>query len=344
MPLSVRRQQGLLLLILFIGSVFGRVEAGSLSERMAAIEEEEDLRLGVYLKRMDSGETVSHRGGRPWYLASTIKIPLAVAILQKVDDGALSLTQELTLKESDYVDGSGDLQNAAPGSQYTVDDLNFRSVAHSDSTATDMLIRLLGEEALNRQITERMVAEGFGPITTILQVRYEAYGEIHPRASELSNLDFIDLKNAGALPNRFTGFLEKLKLDADDVRANSVAEAFERYYQTDLNAGSLSAMGLLLERIAKGELLSDQNNERLLNYMRAVNTGDHRIKAGLPENVDFAHKTGTQIGRSCNVGIINPQPASEAIVIAVCAEGYTSLMNAERAFSKVGKAVSEHWL
>lgn len=335
-----------LLAITFSSMAAAEPEAGwseALAAEIAEIDEAMPGQLGVYIRRFsdgESGEVVRHRTDRDWYLASTIKIPLAIALMQKVEAGELSLDDELELAESDFVDGAGDLLWQEPGSRYTLDELNTRSIRDSDSTATDMLIRLLSEDGLNQQIREAMVSEGFGPVTTIVQVRFDAFGEIHPDVENLTNLDFIELRSAGGVEQRYQHLLEKLQIDKSEAKVQSAHEAFERYYARGINAGSLEAFGRMLERLVQGELLNEAHTSRLLDIMESVNTGDRRIKAGLPDGAGFAHKTGTQIARACNVGIINPRDEEQAVVVAACAEGYGELSEAERAFAAVGEALT----
>lgn len=295
--------------------------------------------LGVYVKHLGDERSVRHRFDRDWYLASTIKIPLAIAVMQLAEAGELSLDEELILKESDYVDGTGALLWVDPGARYTLAELVGHSTENSDSTATDMLIRTIGEERFNRRIREHMAAEGFGRITPILQVRHDAFAEIHPDARNLTNMDFIDLKTADSLEERFTRVLDKLGIGRDQARAGSIREAFERYYRRGLNAGRLDAMGRLLEDLVRGELLNEHHTEKLLEHMVKVTTGDDRIKAGLPGDTVFAHKTGTQIARACNVGVIHPYRETDAVVVAACAEGFDRITEAERAFASLGRAL-----
>lgn len=297
-------------------------------------------RFGVYIKHLGNGGEVRHRTDRDWYIASTIKIPLAIAVLQKVEQGELSLQQVLVLAESDFVDGSGELLWHKPGERLTLFELVERSVRDSDSTATDMLIRLLGEEAFNQQVRDAIVAEGFGPITTILQVRYDAYGEFHPDAEKLTNLDFIELRNENDLEARCGRMLEMLAVAPQDATSGSCADAFERYYAKGFNSANLEAFGLLLERFRARGLLNEEHTKMLLQIMLGVTTGDQRIKAGLPEGVLFAHKTGTQIARSCNVGILNPQLEQDAVIVVACAEGYANLGEAELAYQELGQALA----
>ena len=260
--------------------------------------------------------------------------------MQRAENEGLDLQQKLTLRASDYVDGSGDLLWVDPGAQYSLEELNRRSIEDSDSTATDMLVRFLGEKALNEQ-TKKMVPEGLGPITTILQVRYDAYSEIHPGVSRLSNRDFIDLKTTATYQGRYDMLLEKLSLTPADAKAEGIREAFERYYERGINSGSLESFGRLLEQLVGGELLNEAHTEQLLGYLSEITTGDDRIAGGMPKGVRFAHKTGTQVARSCDIGVLNPQTPANAVIVAVCAKDYATLKEAETAYQSVGKALQK---
>lgn len=315
--------------------------AEALERRFAEIERDMTGRLGVYVLHSGQGWSASHRGDRDWYLASTIKLPLAIALLQQAENGEWSLDEQLELAESDFVDGSGELLWREPGERFSLDELNRRSLRDSDSTATDMLIRRLGEDRFNQLVAGFAGDEAFGPITTILQVRHDAWSEVHPDAAKLSNLDFIDLSTEQDADRRHGRVLEMLRIKADQADARTTREAFERYYERGYNHGNLADFATLLDQLVKGRLLSNRSRERLFDIMESVNTGDQRIKAGLPEGTPFAHKTGTQIERACNIGIIHPRTPEKAIVVAACAERFGDLAEAERAFRRVGQALSE---
>lgn len=312
----------------------------SLEERIAAIDEELAGDFGAYVKRLESGEEWAHRAERPWYQASTVKVPVAIVVLQMVEEGRLSLDDTLTLQASDFVDGAGELLWRDPGTEYTIRELLVRSLTQSDSTATDMLIRLVGEAELNRRLQGGMDAQGFERITTILQVRFDAYGEIHPEVEELSNLDFVRLNQVPLGQERYEAFLDKLPNGGDGARVERLDDAFERYYERRLNSATLNGFGDLLERLHRGDLLSTEHTEWLLGTMQDIETGDDRIVAGLPRGVDFAHKTGTQVARACNVGVAEPR-TEEATVVVACAERYESLGDAEAAFQALGRALAE---
>lgn len=311
-----------------------------LEKQFKQIDDEFSGNLGVYVKDLTDGTTVNYNTDRNWYLASTVKIPIGIAILQKVEEGELNLDDELTLQESDFVDGSGDLMWREPGSSYTVLELMKRMIRDSDSTATDMLIRFLGEEEFNQHVQDRIISEGLEQITTILQVRYDAYGELHKNAANLSNIDIIKLKGVTPMSNRLDELLRIISVDKNEISVNTIPDAFEKYYARELNSGNLESMGTVLENLAQREYLNEVNTRILLDIMKSVNTGERRIKAGLPQGAQFAHKTGTQIGRACNMGIVYPESGEETLVVAACVEQFDELREAENVLQKVGNAIS----
>lgn len=271
-----------------------------------------------------------------------VKVPVAVAVLEQVESEALSLDHELTLRQSDFVDGAGDLVWQEPGGRYAIAVLLSKSLENSDSTATDMLVRHIGENALNNRI-RTWVGPGFGRITTILQVRYDAYGQLHPRVAELSNMDLVRMRSAGTSEARLDFLTELLDIERSELSMDSVDAAFEQYYRQGANSATLIAYALLLERLARGELLSRAHTERLLGHMRRITTGNRRIQAGLSPGARFAQKTGTQLGRACNAGIIESSiaPNKPQVVVVACAERFGSLDRAEQAFQSIGAALQE---
>ena len=100
----------------------------------------------------------------------------------------------------------------------------------------------------------------------------------------------------------------------------------------------------MLEQLVRGELLNDAHTDQLLGYLSEITTGDHRIAGGLPAGTHFAHKTGTQVARSCDIGLLNPQAPDEAVIVAVCARDYAALSEAERAYQAIGNALHESGL
>lgn len=295
--------------------------------------------VGIFVKSLSDGEICEFQADKRWYLASTIKIPVAIALLREVEKGQIDLQKKLTLKRSDYVDGSGDLLWQDPGKSFTVQHLLKNMLEQSDSTATDMLIGLMGVGTLNKTIHE--IAPDFAPLTTILQVRYDAYGELHPKARTLTNMDFIELKKF-PVAKRYEAFAKLIQVPVSELKTASIEEAFEKYYARGLNSTTLRSFGSLLEKLARGQVLNKSHTALVLKYMQEMKTGENRLKAGLPKDVVFAQKTGTQVARMCNVGIASSKKkAQQKTVIVACAEKYLDQAGAEKVLKKMADALTE---
>lgn len=311
-----------------------------MEQEIKAIDSSTDGNLGVYVKKIGTSEEMNYSTDRNWYFASTIKVLVAIVVLQQIEKDQFTLNTKLILKDSDPVDGSGEVQFRRIGSKLSVSYLLEKMLTQSDSTATDMLIQLIGEDGLNSHIQTEMGVSGFERFTKILQVRFDAYGKLHPKATTLTNRHFIALKKHKSYASRYRAFAKQIGVASHQLNEKSIVAAFEKYYESGLNSGSLKAFGLLLEKLANGELLSKEHTDLMLKHMTAMTTGEKRIKAGLPKGTRFAQKTGTQIARICNVGIVfNPIPAKENLAVTACIEKFASFAEAERTLKKVGQAL-----
>lgn len=273
-----------------------------LQQSLVAVDEAHSGELGVYVKDLSSGVTVSLRGEESWYLASGIKVPVAIAVLRAVEQGRLSLDTTVRLAESDYVDGAGHTNRRRPGSRLPVRFLLEQMLVYSDNTASDLLIGLVGLEQVN-QLVHQQSPEGFGTITTLADVRRHAYSGFHPAAFKLTGRDFLRIKAQGNERRRIDELARLLSLRADELALGDFDSAFAAYYRTDLNTGSLTAYGTLLESLVNGQLLQPEMTAYLMDVLFSVKTGTQRIKAGLPSTAAFAHKTGTQHRRICDLGV-----------------------------------------
>jgi beta-lactamase class A len=312
-----------------------------LRQRIERIDKATPGQLGVYVKRLDNGETVNYQADRPWYLASSAKVPIAIAVLQDAEAGRFRLNQEIRLQDGDKVDGSGDVVWQESGTTYTVDALLKRMLMESDNTAANMLIRTIGEDRLNQRARSYLGTEAFNRITTFAQVRREVYGELHPDAHQLSSAELLRIASVPMGSRRVTAVARALSVKTSDFQVKTMQEAYARYYARRLNTASLSAYGGMLEQLVTGKLLSPQTLQRLFVDLKYETYDAYRLEAGLPRTVRFIHKTGTQFERACHMGVINPQDGGRAaIVVAACAEDMNEHREARRAFEQIGRAIT----
>lgn len=338
---SARRRRALLALCLGVSAV-SAAAAPSWQERLTAELVRIDAvpngpRIGVYARDLASGESVSFQAGQSWYLASTVKVPVAIAVLRGVARGAYTLDTPVTLRADDYVDGAGATNRQAVGAALPIRFLLEQMVIHSDNTASDMLIGLVGLAQVNA-VTAEVAPGGFGPITRLAEVRRATYGQLVPAANSLAGRELLLLRQQRDDSARLQVLARLVQVPVRDFRLATLGEAYDAYYATGLNTGRLDAYGELLARLADGQLLPPAQTRYLLGLMERVVTGPQRIRAGLPAGARFAHKTGTQRGRFCDAGIVQPAGGTRVLVVA-CTRGELSLVRAERALREVGTAL-----
>jgi beta-lactamase class A len=128
-------------------------QQGLLQEKMQELAiQYPKLELYLFVQNLTSGEYVDLGATQAVSGASTIKIPIAMALLQQVDQGKIKLEEQLVLKKSAIAAGSGTMNSMALGSKVTVRAALQASITISDNTATNLLIeRLGGSEKLNLQ-------------------------------------------------------------------------------------------------------------------------------------------------------------------------------------------------
>lgn len=101
------------------------------------------------------GQILSHREAELFPAASTMKVYVLQALLEAVDRGAHRLDDQLRLADGDAVSGSGVCKLLTPGTGLSLLDLATLMITVSDNTATNMLIDLLGIEAVAASVTDR---------------------------------------------------------------------------------------------------------------------------------------------------------------------------------------------
>lgn len=109
------------------------------------------LRAGVFVVEPSSGKYVSRLGKESFAAASMIKIPVLVKLLAALDKGEVVADQLLTVRKDLIAGGSGFLQWRPVGSTVSVREAAELMITHSDNTATNLIIALLGgKDTLNK--------------------------------------------------------------------------------------------------------------------------------------------------------------------------------------------------
>ncbi len=294
--------------------------------------------LGLYVKNLRTGKELSFRADEPWYIASGTKLPVALQALRSIDEGTLSFDTKVDVLETDFIDGAGELNYIRQGSKVSVRLLLDQCLTYSDNTAADMLIRLVGLDKVN-ELVASLVPGAFHPITTLADVRRRVFSLVHPGARDLSNMDLLRIRVMKGESAKFEALAKALKADRSSFKHQTMDSAFAAFYAERPNSATLRGYGALLEKISQGAILKGRTRRHLLSLLERVETGERRIKAGLPSSYTFAHKTGTQHERTCDMGLLRNGPSEEAVVVACIRDVPND--EAEALLRRIGAAIHE---
>ena len=106
--------------------------------------------MGVSIASL-SGATWEVEADRRFVAASTIKIPVMIALHRQFDAGRRTSLDRIALGP-ERTPGSGVLQHMHDGMELTLDDLCTLMIAISDNTATNLLTELVGFDEVNATI------------------------------------------------------------------------------------------------------------------------------------------------------------------------------------------------
>lgn len=105
-----------------------------------------DLKLGLAIYDFTSKQTVRINANERFPMQSVFKFPVALALLEQVDNGDFQLTDTINIaKEELYTDLWSPLQKRYPnGTKLPLNEVVAAMVAQSDNSATDLLIKKIG--------------------------------------------------------------------------------------------------------------------------------------------------------------------------------------------------------
>jgi beta-lactamase class A len=112
--------------------------------------------MGVAARNLDTGETLLVDADTRFPTASVIKLAVMAEVYQQIAEGRLKRDTTLSLADDMKVGGSGVLGRLHAGTPLTVPDLLALMITVSDNTATNMLIGLVGTQAVD----DRLVSYG----------------------------------------------------------------------------------------------------------------------------------------------------------------------------------------
>jgi beta-lactamase class A len=151
-----------------------------MKERRQALETHLDAlavgfsgKLALYAKDLVSGDIVARDPDAVVPTASCIKLFILMELMRRVADGDLKLEQSIPVLANQQVGGSGVLKDLSSGIELPLRDVATLMIVLSDNTATNMLVDLLGRDAINDMIR----AIGLQETTLFNKVDFNAIGD-----------------------------------------------------------------------------------------------------------------------------------------------------------------------
>lgn len=102
--------------------------------------------FGIAVLDLKSGQSWSVNGDRAFPMMSVFKAPLGATVLAQVETHQISLEQTITITRADLRLGASKIAHELRGDRmtFTVGELLAGAVSHSDNTAADALVKLVG--------------------------------------------------------------------------------------------------------------------------------------------------------------------------------------------------------
>lgn len=137
----------ILFLLLIVSCRTSKNETDLLRSKIEQIVSDKNAVVGVSIIGDNGKDTISFYGDRHFPMQSVFKFHIALAVLSEIDKGKLSLDQKIEINKDDFLpeDFWSPLREENPnGGSFNIEKLIQYSVSHSDNTACDVLIRLIG--------------------------------------------------------------------------------------------------------------------------------------------------------------------------------------------------------
>lgn len=136
----------LLCISLFSVQLFAQ-NMNELSKEINQIITTKNATIGVSIKGIEDKDTLSINGNMKMPMMSVFKFHIALAVLNEVDKGKISLNQKFFIKKEDlHEDTWSPIRDEYPnGNIYlTLDQLLRYTISHSDNNGCDILLELIG--------------------------------------------------------------------------------------------------------------------------------------------------------------------------------------------------------
>ena len=290
--------------------------------------------LAVYVSDPVNGVRTGYREDEPMYLASVVKVAFMLEIFRQRERRILSFDERLPYLEGDIRDGGPKLNKQKVGSSFSIPQLLEWMMHYSDNAASDMLAKRVSLQSINRGLIELGIPN-IAPLTYLIDVRRGIYRNLDVAADDLESLDVRKIRWTRIWNPQLKVLSDKLGKSSNSFSKKQLLRAYDDYYRLGVNHAPMASIGLIMEKMARRELVSRAASSDMVNLMLGAKTSRNRLMGKLPRNTPVAHKTGSQFKRICDVGLIY-LPDNAPIVVAACTAN-ADVKKAEGAIATVAR-------
>ncbi len=268
-----------------------------------------DGQIGVAVKHIESGQSLSLNGDKLFPMASAFKVPVLVELLYQVKEGRTRLDDEITVQKSDQHIGSGMLSSLVmPGVKLSVLNMAHFMMMISDNSAADILLEKVGAEKINARLKDLGIT-----------------GMSVSRSCQKLIMDSQALQSGATTPEQRKAAIIKFGENPED-EATPIA------------------MNTLLEKLFKKEILDPDLCNLAIQIMLKCETGEKRIKGELPRGTVVAHKTGTLAGTVDDCGIIYLPDGQGHVAVSILTKDFTAdTADVEEILAKIARFVYDYF-
>lgn len=329
-------------------------ELAKLRAEIIKISKEVKGQLGLYAKHIEFGKELAIEADKIFPLGSVFKIPVMMEVFRQAHEHLISMDEKLKLEPRNYCIGSGILQYLSPGVELSVRDLLTLMIIATDNTASEMLWKRVGIQRVNMLMRELGLAktsiylpwrEGFllsmgkGPFRNLSVQEAARTWKGLSDLDRMKILNDVDLEFANLSIDDFRKEYENLYGLKEEKKFKTQRE----YDQVFDNIGTPREIGMLLEKIYKGEVVAKEASREMLGLMMR-NISSSSFPQFLSDDVLVAARSGITAGTVNNAGIIYLNSNSHLILCIFCKRlEEKNPEKAQAAESRIARLIYDHF-
>ncbi len=284
--------------------------------------------MGLYMKHVESGKELAIDADKTFPLGSVFKIPVMMEVFRQANDRIISMDEKLRLENRSLCIGSGILQYLSPGTEFTIRDLVTLMIIATDNTASEMLWKRIGIQRVNMLIRELGLAktsiylpwrEGF--LLTMGKGQFKDLSVQEAARTWRGLSDHDRMKVLDEIDAEFSNLsIEEFRSEYENLYGMKEEKKFRtqrEYDQVFDNIGTPREIGILLEKVLKGEVVSKEASKNMLNLMLR-SMGGSSLPQYLSDDVLVAARSGITAGSVNNAGIIYVNSNSHIVLCIFC--------------------------